>query len=300
MPYSRSLGDAATTAGAVGTQRPGTTSHCGPNATKQATEERRHRPQTSPSVVLSAPERQRLVSGGGTGGGGDEYDDGGRDPSKSPPRRMHSRVFAQSVRDLSLSPLGGGGGGGQGGLPATRRARASHLNSSSCSALPGGGGGEGAGLPRATASKRPSTSSAVLTGHRSGGGGGGGWGGLTKERPSSWGSVSRDRDGPDYAAGGVGGSTTSWGAMEQQADRQVIDLGVVNDAAPRPTVWGERQMAAAAAVATGKAGRGGCGAKAGVTNGGVLVDARFAKLRKTLRRDVLEAAERSKLPLLLQ
>lgn len=66
-------------------------------------------------------------------------------------------------------------------------------------------------------------------------------------------------------------------------------------------MWGKQQLAAAAAAAAGRtrneAGVAG-GVRAGVTKGGVVLDARFAKVRKTLRRDVLEAAERARLPLL--
>lgn len=69
---------------------------------------------------------------------------------------------------------------------------------------------------------------------------------------------------------------------------------------PRPVVWGEQQLAAAAAAASGRSRSAGAAGwwRDGVTIGGVVLDARFAKVRKTLRGDVLDAAERAKLPLL--
>lgn len=271
-------------------QRPGTKSgRCPNNANTPNSARQDHRPQSSPTVV-PVPGRQ---------GGIDEASR--REACRSPPQRMRSRVFLQSAMDLSLVPpglsddgnngskgtWGAAGGGQQNRRPGVASAaetsrRAARLNSASCSALqPAGTGGLAGG--------RPSTSSAVLTS-----GGGGGERSLVKGRSASRGGVSQDGGGGLDADDG---QTSAWGPPH--TGNQVIDLGVVSDSAPRPRVWGERQLAAAAAAA-GRArsdGVGG-GVRAGVTKGGVVLDARFAKVRKTLRRDVLEAAERARLPLL--
>ena len=82
----------------------------------------------------------------------------------------------------------------------------------------------------------------------------------------------------------------------------MIDLGVIIDV-PRPRVWGERQLAAAAAAATGKTGGAastgtGGGGGAAALRGDVVLDVRLSKARETLRSDLLDAAERARLPLL--
>lgn len=225
---------------------------------------------------------------------------------------MHSRLFVQSAMDLSLLPLGGGSSGGWGGgqhqprrqgvvsASETTR-RAVHLNSSSWSSLPAGAASAGGNAQR-VAGARPSTSSTVLANNRSGHGGGGG--GVLPYR----GSVSRDHVGGSCGgldADGGNGQVPKWKLHRSPPGHEVIDLGVVSDAVPRPTVWDEQRMAAAAAAAmgrststgTGKAGKA-AGGWAGVTQGGVVLDARFAKVRQTLRRDVLDMAERARLPLL--
>lgn len=255
-------------------QRPGTISECRTKAdTPEAIDHDHGRPQTSPTAVhLRGPQ-----------GINDEV--GAREACRSPPQRMHSRLFVQSAMDLSLSPAGGRGsgrwGGGQqqprrqGVASASETTRqAVQLNGASWSSLPASAAA-GGGNARRVAGERPSTSSAALTNNKSMHVGGGG-----EVLPSRGGGIDA-----------VGGN-----------ERQVIDLGVVSDAVPRPIVWGEQQMAAAAGAAMGRStsARTGKGPRgwAGVTQGGVVLDARFAKVRRTLRRDVLDMAERARLPLL--
>lgn len=297
--------DTTTTAGGVGMQRPGTTLGCSPDASTPNSTGQGYRPQTSPAVdYLLGPQ----------GGAGDAE----RGACRSPPQRMRSRLFLQSAMDLSLanpSLSGGGTNGGGGGWGAARGGGGQHhqqerrpgvasaaetsrqgtrLNSASCSALqPAGGTG---GLGRGLTGQRPSTSLAVPTSNRSGGGGVGGGGepSSMQARPASRGDVPQGGGGPD-----ADGKVAAWGSPH--TGHQVIDLGVVSDAAPRPRVWGDRQLGAAAAAAAGRTRKSegvGGGFRAGVTKRGVVLDARFAKVRKTLRRDVLEAAERARLPLL--
>lgn len=231
---------------------------------------------------------------------------------------MQSRVFLQSAMDLSLSPPGltGAGGGRNGGevgwglaggqqqhqrrqgVASAAGTSRRGLNSASCSDLPLAGAG---GSERRMPGGRPSTSSAVLPSNRKGGGGGGGTVGekcWNKGRSSSRGGVSSQDGGGGPDAGGQ--TPAASGPPHAGFGHEVIDLGVVSDATPRPRVWGERQLAAAAAAAAGRTRSEGVrgGVRAGVTKGGVVLDSRFAKARKTLRRDVLEAAERARLPLL--
>eukprot|EP00752_Nemacystus_decipiens_P008313 g7431.t1 len=282
--------------GGVGMPRPGTTSACSPNPN---TPRQSHRPQTSPPKVL-VPCRQD----------GNDDAGGGRVACRSPPQRMQSRLFLQSAMDLSLSPTGLAGGGrsgddGEWGEPRQQRrpgvtsavdVSRRGLNSASCSDLPPAGTrGFGRGLP----GNRPSTSSAALSSNRqSGGDGNAGEKGSMGGRPASRGGISAldASDGP----GADGQLPVAPGSPHAGYGHQVIDLGVVSDATPRPRVWGEQQLAAAAAAAAGRTRNEGVGAgiRTGVTRGGVVLDARLAKVRKTLRRDVLEAAERARLPLL--
>ncbi|CAM9796586.1 unnamed protein product [Ectocarpus sp. 4 AP-2014] len=254
-------------------RRPGTTSGCLPAANTPKTTPVANRPQTSPSVVLLADTR----------GSGSETE-GGR---RSPPRRMHSRVLLQSARDYSLPPPCGGAGQqhqqrrqGVASAPGTNRC-APVKNSASCSSLPAG-----ATTAPGLASERPRASHAVLTSSRSGG---------VRDGSATQGCVPGGHD------GFANGQDSRWWQRGLQSDHQhVIDLGVVSDTAPRPVVWGERQLAAAAAAASGRSRSAGAAGwwRDGVTKGGVVLDARFAKVRKTLRGDVLDAAERAKLPLL--
>lgn len=139
-------------------------------------------------------------------------------------------------------------------------------------------------------SERPSTSSAILTNTRMGGGG------FVGEGFGSRATACREHDKPD-ASFGFGPVPRS--GQQQQISHPLIDMGLASDAVPRPIVWNERQMASAAAVAAGRSSSAGVerGFRAGMTKGGVVVDARYAKVRKVLRRDVLEVAERAKLPL---
>ena len=299
------LAAAATATHGGGVRRPGTTSECSPNANTPNSTGQRHRPQTSPPVAF-APGRRH-------------DSDGAPDACRSPPQRMQSRVFLQSAMDLSLSPPGliGAGGGRNGGevgcglaggqqqhqrrqgVASAAGTSRRGLNSASCSDLPlAGAGGSGRRMPGG----RPSTSSAVLPSNRKGGGGGGGGTVgekcLNKGRSSSRGGVSSQDGGGGPDAGGQ--TPAASGPPHAGFGHEVIDLGVVSDVTPRPRVWGERQLAAAAAAAAGRSRSEGVrgGVRAGVTRGGVVLDSRFAKVRKTLRRDVLEAAERARLPLL--
>ncbi|CAM9609344.1 unnamed protein product [Ectocarpus fasciculatus] len=255
-------------------KRPGTTSDCLPGANTPKTTTVVHRPQTSPSVVFLS-DRQ----GSGFEAVGAE---------RSPPRRMHSRVLLQSARDHSLPPPYGGAGQehqqrrqGVASAPGTNRC-APVNNSASCSSVPAG-----AITAPWLASERPRTSSAVLTSSRSDG---------VRDGSATQGSVvPRGHDGL------ANGQDSRWGPRGlQSSHHHVIDLGVVSDTVPRPVVWGERQLAAAAAAASGRSRSTGAAGwwRDGVTKGGVVLDARFAKVRKTLRGDVLDAAERAKLPLL--
>lgn len=282
-------------------QRPGTTSECRPNAnTPEIMDQDHHRPQTSPSaVVLHGPR-------------GISNEVSVEEACRSPPQRMHSRLFFQSAMEPSLSPPGGSGGGGWGGgqqqprrqgvasAPEATR-QADHLNGASWSSLQASAAAA-EGSARRVAGERPSTSSAALTNNSSGHRGGGG--GTLPFR----GSVSRDHlagRGCGLDAAGGNGQVTKWKNRHQQPGHQIIDLGVVSDAVPRPIVWGEQQMTAAASAAMGRSTSAETGKayKAvrrwdGVTQGGVVLDARFAKVRQTLRRDVLDMAERARLPLL--
>lgn len=253
-------------------RRPGTASDCLPAANMPTTTVA-HRPQTSPSVVFLSDTR----------GSGSETE-GGR---RSPPRRMHSRVLLQSARDHSLPPPYGGAGQqhqqrrqGVASAPGTNRC-APVNNSASCSSVP-----TGATTAPGLASERQRTSSAVLTSSRSSG---------VRDGSATQRSITGGHD------GFANGQDSRWRQRGLQSNHQhVIDLGVVSDTVPRPVVWGERQLAAAAAAASGRSrSRGAAGwCRDGVTKGGVVLDARFAKVRKTLRGDVLDAAERAKLPLL--
>ncbi|CAB1105899.1 unnamed protein product [Ectocarpus sp. CCAP 1310/34] len=256
-------------------RRPGTTSDCLPAANTPSTTTVANRPQTSPSVVFLADMR----------GGGPETD-GGR---RSPPRRMHSRVLLQSARDHSLPPPCGGAGQqhqqrrqGVASAPGTNRCAPVNI-SASCSSVPAG-----ATTAPGLASERPRTSYAVLTSSRSGG---------VQDSSATQGSVPGGHDG--FANGQ---DSRRWQRGLQPNHQHVIDLGVVSDTVPQPVVWGQRQLAAAAAAAaaSGRSRSAGVAGwwKDGVTKGGVVLDARFAKVRQTLRGDVLDAAERAKLPLL--
>ncbi|CAM9739817.1 unnamed protein product [Ectocarpus sp. 6 AP-2014] len=254
-------------------RRPGTTSGCLPAANMPKTTTVANRPQTSPSVVFLSDTR----------GSGSETE-GGR---RSPPRRMHSRVLLQSARDHSLPPPHGGVGQqhqqrrqGVASAPGTNRC-APVNNSASWSSVP-----TGATTAPGLASERPRTSSVVLTSSRGGG---------VPDGSATQGSAPGGRD------GFADGNDSRWWQRGLQSNHQhVIDLGVVSDTVPRPVVWGERQLAAAAAAASGRSKSAGAAGwwRDGVTKGGVVLDARFAKVRKTLRGDVLDAAERAKLPLL--
>ncbi|CAM9866966.1 unnamed protein product, partial [Ectocarpus sp. 12 AP-2014] len=249
-------------------RRPGTTSDCLPAANTPKITTVADRPQTSPSVVFLADAR----------GSGSEIE-GGR---RSPPRRMHSRVLLQSARDHSLPPACGGAGQqhrqrrqGVASAPGTNRC-APVNNSASCSSVPAG-----ATTAPGLASERPRTSSAALTSSRSGG---------VQNGSATQGSA------PGGHGGFANGQDSRWWQRGLQSNHQhVIDLGVVSDTVPRPVVWGERQLAAAAAAASGRSRSAGAAGwwRDGVTKGGVVLDARFAKVRKTLRGDVLDAAERA-------
>lgn len=184
---------------------------------------------------------------------------------KSPTRRLQNRIFFQSASDPSLCS------------PERRLTSATPpevlLNSIPMTTLP--------------ESDRSKTSAAALGGNSKRQAASPEPGGTTGNRPLSVPTAQRSA------------------AVEP---RQVIDKGVLTEL-PRARVWDEKKMAAAvaAAVATGQRmvssgqnpGVVGWGWGEGVvTRGGVVVDSRLASFREFLRRDVFDAAERARLPML--
>ena len=212
---------------------------------------------------------------------------------------MQSRLFLQSAMDRSLSSRGWGGSGSRAASPENCPNK--HLASS----LPDRGTEEGETLPINIArgggekqavsySARPSPND-FHDGPSSPG--------FSRGRGAATGGTIPDtvhHDVPHTVSHtdrpitvpGVGNGNEK----KDRQLRQVIDLGVIIDV-PRPRVWGERQLMAAAAAATEKPGAS-IGTGAGASRGDVVLDVRLAKTRETLRSDLLDAAERARLPLL--
>lgn len=221
--------------------------------------------------------------------------------AQSTPPCMQSRLFLQSAMDRSLSSRGWGGGGSRAASPEN------FPSTSSGSPLHGRRFEEGKSLPinnvRSGGEKRSRSHSAGPS--PNGFHDGPSSPGFSRERGAATGGtvpravphavphIVSHTDRP-LTVPGVGKGNEK---KEHQL-RQVIDLGVIIDV-PRPRVWGERQLVAAAAAATGKPGASiGTGGGAGASRGEVVLDVRLAKARETLRSDLLDAAERARLPLL--
>ena len=217
--------------------------------------------------------------------------------AKSTPPCMQSRLFLQSAMDRSLSSRGWGGGGSRAASPENFQ------NTSSASSLPARrfedgesllihstrGGGEERSRSRSAGPSPNGFQDGISSP------------GFSRERGAAAGgavphTVPRTVSHTDrpITVPGVGKGNEK----KKHQLRQVIDLGVIIDV-PRPRVWGERQLVAAAAAATGKPGASSrTGGGVGASRADVVLDVRLAKARETLRSDLLDAAERAQLPLL--
>lgn len=203
--------------------------------------------------------------------------------AKSTPPRLRSRLFMQSAMDLSFASR-------EWGRPV--QSSPEIRPKSLCIFSSVGGGSIERDVP-GIGKYRPKTSSAELNQSRYqdvkyGGG-------YCQERALKHEGKVHHSNRPISVPIGLGGGSRR--KTEAQQER-FIDLGVVGGVAIS-TVWDNTKMAAAAAAASGKTAvsEGGWG-NAIVSKGGVVLDVRLAKLRKTLRSEVLDAAERAKLPLL--
>ena len=248
-----------------------------PRREARVTSEEQERPQTT-------CQQQARSSAAATKG----YFDG-RPEGLPPPRRLHSRIFLQGPGDPSLC-FSGKRCLTNGTPPAEflRRTNSASMASTletspvSTEVQQKAFAGEGMG--------RPKTSSAALLG-----GGRHGW---PEDKPSG-------EHFPHTRIVPVNLPTSV-------PRREVIDLGILTEVS-RARVWDDQHMAAAAAaaVATGtpatwgpssgeESPSGGSGGGEGglPVRGGVAVDARLAGLRSTLRKDVFDAAERARLPML--
>lgn len=253
-------------------------------STLDATNNQRRRPQTTPDIspgmqmggtakyLWNGAEQQRPQTSPSLTHAGFSERSAHTARVTAPPPRMQSRLYLQSAMDLSQRSSRDWGGAGISPKDI--------VTNRPCTSVPRE---ERAPLG---AAKRPSTSSAAIGLSRAGRGFG-------QEGPPDEGGVNVSQ-GRAFFPMGVGEG-------RKVRVSEIIDLGVVADV-PRPRVWDDQQMAAAAAAATGKKsvplGGRGCGGGVVMSRGGVVVDARLANVRKTLRRELLDAAERAKLPLL--
>lgn len=250
----------------------------------------RRRPQTSPPHSLTNPEL-------GENPGKTSFDDSLR---KEDPWIMHDRVPFQSAMNLSLpsdewacaggeatsKPNDSGGNTNvDGHIAGTVRATVGsrgwteeerHPTDAANSSVPGRIATE----ILSSAGRGMQTSPKENSRNRSGG--------ATVVPCSSQGRIDRPATAPVKA--GIG--------YKELPSRRVIDAGV-KSGLPRARVWGDRQMAAAAAAAMG----GRCASLnrirgCMISKGGVALDARLANVRQILRSDAVDTAERIGLPLL--
>lgn len=221
------------------------------------------RPRTSPNSTISASPTR--------------VNDDEATMLKSPPQRVHSRMFAQSAKDLDLSR------GGLAGTPETLRHPDACLSYTSARPVIGDGSLNGR-MGHTQLKIHPATSAG-------------------DSRLSSYGGVGNVLGG-DLKSGLRPASVVPAGNLGcgEEAGRVPMSRSMCNSVVscevPWRRMWDKRQMKAAVAAATWERERRAPRRKEGlvVSKGGVAIDERLAKAKNSCRVDLMDTAERAKLP----